>query len=192
MPVASSTTIGLKSRNMASLLVAATHWFVSTPAISHGLGVHRAQLKLEVGLEEGAQPVLLDVSVLLSSAQLIEHLVAPGSDSQAAVAQEGTHRHQPAAVLGIPKPVPGPDDRNPTIPTGRHQLLDRLDAAAHVLDVDPVAGIPAVGVQEIVLGIDYDKRGAPHNEVPFDRRKGSCAHARCAMAVLAHLARASL
>ena len=33
MPTHSSTTIGLKSRKSASLHVAPTHWFVSTPVM---------------------------------------------------------------------------------------------------------------------------------------------------------------
>ena len=39
VPVHSSTTIGLKSRNIASFDVAATHWFVSTPRDQHRLRI---------------------------------------------------------------------------------------------------------------------------------------------------------
>ena len=78
--VHSSTTMGLKSRKLASFDVAATHWFVRHAADEDGLGVERPEDGLE-RVEERGQPALLDEPVLLADVELTVELEAPRSDA---------------------------------------------------------------------------------------------------------------
>jgi hypothetical protein len=75
--------------------------------------------------------------------------------------------------------VTGPDKGDILRARRLDELAGGLDDPAHVGDVDPARGVPAVLVQEVVLVVDQEERRPPGDKVPPDGREGVGAGASC-------------
>ena len=156
----SSTTIGLKSRKSASLDVAPTHWFVSTPGDQHGLGAEAAK----------------DSSRLVwknADRRSSRRTSPPGAGRARRGSRSPTCRcagrrragravrHERAAVLEALRAVSRPHDRDSAAAAFLVERLRRLDHTPHVGDVDLVGRVPPVRVQEVVLVVESTRTVRP-------------------------------
>ncbi len=138
----------------------------------HGLRVERPQNSFQWRLVEGREAHLLHVPVVGLRAEPVEHLIAPRVLAQAAVLQKRALLDKRAGIVQGAETVTGPDDGHTARPGRRHETPCRLDRGLHVGDVDAALGVPAFGVQEIILWIDDDQGRAAGNELPGGFEEG--------------------